>query len=97
MFVLRVGKAIAMVCNAGTGWMFLGWRMGESKILDFVGRETIRTFSRFYGRELNRDEVSTFINRRLYWCFVTGVCTALQIIFSVILPAPRQRWLRTCL
>eukprot|EP00961_Rhodomonas_salina_P036490 490242-Rhodomonas_salina.1 len=53
---LRLLKLVALLVNEFIGRVFLGWARGESRLLDYVGRETDDLFAMAYERPLSKAE-----------------------------------------
>ena len=76
---LRASKALVLLVNEAVGRWLFGWRRDESRLLDFVGKETKALCFRVYEEEAGEAFVRAFFFRRFMFCVLTGTITQLVL------------------
>ncbi|KAJ1494363.1 hypothetical protein T484DRAFT_1877729 [Baffinella frigidus] len=81
---LRAFKIVALVVSEPVGRTLCGWRRGENRLLDFIGRQTTALCLRIYGQEVTEREVHCFLARRMHLCLLSIAVTVLQIGLQLV-------------
>ena len=80
---LRASKALALLVNEAVGRWLFGWRRDESRLLDFVGKETKALCFRVYEEEAGEAFVRAFLVRRFTFCVLTSIGTIAQLLLQL--------------
>eukprot|EP00759_Apiculatamorpha_spiralis_P040835 PhF_6_TR39649/c1_g1_i2/m.58816 len=81
---IRIFKMLGMVFNQLIGKFLCGWNGKENRLYDNAGKLTDELYYSLYGTELTQTGVTLFVQRRLYYSFITSVCTIIQIICTAV-------------
>lgn len=82
--LLRIGKTLAWVFNAAVGRVLCCWNQGESRILDFVGRNTNVLCRKLYDEDVDQELVRAFLVRRFLFASLTSTATVLQVALQLV-------------
>eukprot|EP01043_Picozoa_sp_COSAG02_P051869 COSAG02_NODE_5513_length_4269_cov_16.956835_6_plen_520_part_00 len=94
--VLRACKALAWLFNAAVGQVLCCWGPGESRVLDYVGRNTGALCRKLYNEDVGQDLVRAFLVRRFLFAFLTSSAAVLQIVLQLA-GVPFYALLITCI
>jgi hypothetical protein len=81
--LLRVCKALVIVVNEPAGRLLCGWEAGESRLLDYIGKQTAAMCRQLYSQEITEELVFNFLRRRFLFCALTTAGTTCQILLQL--------------